>query len=88
MAGKLRTLFAICAGVREVFFDVGIEKPVDRAIVDLHFPEKQRGAGERLVFGPEETFDLRVLVQATGVKLNATVECDIGGKPLPRKRRQ
>ena len=85
LVGKLRTMLRDLRGVREIFFDVGVEKPIDRAIVDLHFPEKPRGGGERLVFGPQETFDLRVLVQATGVKLNANVECQVGDKSLQSK---
>src|SRR5262249_19255373 len=67
--------------VREIFFDVGEKKPVDFAVVDLHFPENGRG-GERLVFGEQETFELRVALQATGKEMNANVECEVGGKKL------
>ncbi len=68
-------------GVREVFFDVGTDEPLDRAIVDLHFPELT-GRGERLVFGKDEGFDLRVTLRATGQRMNAQVACEVDGKTV------
>lgn len=82
----LRTLQRDLRGVREIFFDVGVEKAVDGAVVELRFPEKSRGDGERLVFGQQEVFWVRATVQATGDKLNTTVHCDVDDSTLPDRK--
>jgi hypothetical protein len=52
-------------GVLPLFIDVGVDKPIDLAIVDLELPANFDG-GRRQVFGADEKFDIVAHVQAIG----------------------
>jgi hypothetical protein len=74
-------------GVFPVFFDVGVERPTDLAIVRLEFPGEEAGsAAAQYVFAPGDKFLLRATVQATGQDFEATVRCEVGGKKLAEDR--
>jgi hypothetical protein len=90
LLGELRALLRDLRGVREIYFDVGDKTAVDRAVVDVRFPENSRG--ERLLFGADEQFTLRVVVQYTGAKGEKAqampLKCLVGEKGAEELKRQ
>lgn len=76
--GLLRHL----AGVQSVYLDVGIEQPVDVALMQLELPRLSDGRMQQL-FSAHDKFILRVLVQALGKDVSTAVECRVGKNSMP-----
>src|SRR5262249_20424433 len=79
VVAKLQGVLRDLRGAQSLFVDVGMEKPVDLAVVDLQLPELPSGA-TRYVYGPEDKIRLRAVVRGVGKNTDATVTCKIGTK--------
>ena len=71
--GLLRHL----AGLQSVYLDVGVEQPVDVALLQLDLPRQSDGRPQEL-FTAGEKFILRAVVQALGKDVSTAVECRVG----------
>src|SRR5262249_23214589 len=60
-----------------LFIDVGVERPVDLAIMDIELPRSLSGQ-VRQVFGANERILVRAHVQATGKDFVNELQCVIG----------
>jgi hypothetical protein len=67
--------------VQVLYFDVGIDEPVDLAITHIELPRDYDGKS-RQAFAHGEKIALRAVVQATGQKIASTMTCQIGSKTL------
>jgi hypothetical protein len=73
----LADLLRDTGGAQLLFVDVGMESPVDLALIELDLPRGSQGQ-ERHAFAEGETFTLQAVVQATGKDAPATVVCQVG----------
>ncbi len=71
-------------GYLAVFVDVGVDNPVDLAIVDLELPRHPASGKTRQVFGDDEKILLQAHVQATGNDFNTMLACQLGKKTFQR----
>ncbi len=60
-----------------LYFDVGIDEPIDLAITHVELPRDYRGE-PRQAFAEGEKIELRAVVKATGQKITSTLICNIG----------
>src|SRR5262245_4302770 len=79
--GLLRQL----AGAQAVYLDVGVEQPVDVALLQLELPRLSDGRLQQL-FSADEKFIVRVLVQALGKDVSTAVECRVGKAPPTQRQ--
>lgn len=71
--GMLRQL----AGVQSLYLDVGVEQPVDVALLQIELPRQADGRSQQ-DFSADEKFILRVAVQALGKEVSTAVQCRVG----------
>jgi hypothetical protein len=64
-------------GAQMLFVDVGIESPVDLALVQLELPRGSQGQQE--IFAEGEEFTLQAIIQAVGKDAPVRVVCQAGG---------
>jgi hypothetical protein len=76
---ELRGALDDLRGVHALFVDVGVDRPVDLAILDVELPRNSDGQMQQ-VFASDKRISLRVQVQATGKDYNSAVQCRIGKK--------
>jgi hypothetical protein len=80
-ANKLRAglseFLTATGGAQLLYFDVGMESPVELALAQVALPRGTQGL-EQQVFAEGESFTLEAVVQATGKAAPATVVCQVG----------
>lgn len=69
-------------GVHAVWVDVGLEKVVDLAILDIELPMDPGQNGPRQIFGPHEKILLRAVIQATGQDYEPTLVCQFADRTI------
>jgi len=69
--------------VKTLYFDVGIDEPIDVAITSIELPLNYQGE-PRQTYTEGETIELRVVVKATGKDIENEVTCQIAGKKMPQ----
>lgn len=79
LIGALQTLERDLAGVWALWIDVGVEQPLDVAITQVEFPTQYNGQPKQL-FGAEDVFVVRTVVQATGKDVNTELTAQLGSK--------
>jgi hypothetical protein len=84
LVGALRTGLDDLRGAHEVFVDVGVDNPVNLAIVGLELPQEESGGAPRQVFAPDEKVVLRAVVEATGKDFDTSILCRSGGRTTPQ----
>ncbi|MCI0683764.1 MAG: BatA domain-containing protein [Gemmataceae bacterium] len=80
----LHGLLRHIAGVQALWIDVGVEQPVDVALVQLEFPPQADGRAQHL-FGATDKFIVRVLAQALGKEVSTAVQCQVGKETMTRQ---
>ncbi|MFO0967932.1 MAG: BatA domain-containing protein [Gemmataceae bacterium] len=78
---QLGKVMARLRGVQCLFLDVGLDEPVDLALVRLETPVGSDGT-PRTVFERDEKWLLRAVVRASGKDQGATVVCKLPGETL------
>lgn len=73
---SLQALLRDLRGAQGLFIDVGIDRPVDLAVTQLDLP-RLAGGQVRQLFGDDEKFVLRAVVQATGKDMSSTLRCKL-----------
>jgi aerotolerance regulator-like protein/VWA domain-containing protein len=73
------------AGVRMLYLDVGVEQPVDLALLQLEFPRLPDGQMQQ-AFAADDRFVVRVLAQALGKDISAAVACRVNTQDLAAKQ--
>jgi hypothetical protein len=79
LRSALHTTLGHLRGVHGVFVDMGVESPVDLALVDLEFPRRGNGQIQQ-TFARDETILLQAVVRATGKDLNGKLVLSIHKK--------
>ncbi|MFO0864248.1 MAG: BatA domain-containing protein [Gemmataceae bacterium] len=74
---RLGTMGQAIAGFQTLWIDVGIDPPLDVALLGIDFPRGPDGRPREL-YGADETFVLRVEAQALGQDVSTTIECSFG----------
>jgi hypothetical protein len=82
LRASLHEVLGDLAGAQVLFVDVGVEQPVDLALLGLELPRDQRGQMQQS-FAAGEKWVLQALVQATGKEVDNTLLCQVDGKKLP-----
>ncbi|MCI0638585.1 MAG: VWA domain-containing protein [Gemmataceae bacterium] len=78
---SLHSLWRDLRGAETLVVDVGLDQPIDLAVVNLEFPKLPSGEARQL-FGEEETILLRALVKATGRDFSTTLLCQLDKKTI------
>ncbi len=79
--GLLRRL----SGARMLYLDVGVEQPVDLALLQLEFPRLPDGQMQQ-AFAADDRFVVRVLAQALGKDISGAVACRVNKKEIATKQ--
>jgi hypothetical protein len=79
---SLSSVLRDLAGVQMLFVDVGVEQPVDLALLGLELPRDARGQMQQS-FAAGERWVLQAVVQATGKDLDNSLLCQLDGKKQP-----
>jgi hypothetical protein len=82
LRGALNNVLRDLAGVQVLFVDVGVEQPVDLALLGMELPRDYRGQIQQ-TFGAGEKWVLQALVQAIGKEGDNTLLCQLDGKKYP-----
>ncbi|MCI0376285.1 MAG: VWA domain-containing protein [Gemmataceae bacterium] len=78
---SLHSLWRDLRGAQTLVVDVGVDQPIDLAVVNLDFPKLPSGEARQL-FGEEETILLRAIVKATGRDFSTTLLCQLDKKTI------
>ncbi|MBI3407403.1 MAG: BatA domain-containing protein [Planctomycetes bacterium] len=81
LAKSLQDVLGNLRGAQGLFFDVGVESPVDLALVQLDPPRIPSGQVRQL-FAEDEKFLLHAIVRATGRDFSTTLMCKVEKKTL------
>src|SRR5262249_6871852 len=78
---SLQDVLGNLRGVQGLFFDVGVESPIDLALVQFDPPKLPNGQIRQL-FAEDEKFLLSAVVRATGRDFSTTLICKVEKKTL------
>lgn len=82
---SLHGLLRHVSGVQALWVDVGVEQPVDVALLQIELPRQADGRVQQL-FGATEKFIVRVVAQALGKDVSTAVICRVDGKETSNKQ--
>lgn len=88
---RTRASWASSAGAKRVgekpvtvlYFDVGVDDPVDLAITHVELPRNYKG-DMRQALNDGEKIELRAVVKATGQQVKSAMICKVGGQDFPQ----
>ncbi|GEM_PF-376734 len=81
---SLHGLLRHLAGVQALFLDVGVEQPVDVALLQIALPRLSDGRMQQL-FAADDKFILRVLAQSLGKEVSTAVQCRVGKETFTKQ---
>lgn len=79
LRGALHELLRDLGGVQTLFLDVGVEQPVDLALVALELPRTHAEGAMQQSFAEGEMVRVQAVVRAVGKDLKNTLLCEVGG---------
>lgn len=74
---RLGTMGQALAGFQTLWIDVGIDPPLDVALLGIDFPRGPDGRPREL-YGADDTFVLRIEAQTLGQDVSTAIECIVG----------